>query len=47
MPRKIEGNLNAAGLRFGLVTSRFNAFIVDKLVDGATDALLRHGADDE
>jgi 6,7-dimethyl-8-ribityllumazine synthase len=34
-----------AGARFALVASRFNHFIVDRLVDGALDALRRHGAD--
>lgn len=45
MSKVIEGNLDAAGLRFGLVTSRFNSFICDRLVEGALDALRRHGAD--
>ncbi len=45
MSKVIEGNLDAAGLGFGLVTSRFNSFICDRLVDGALDALCRHGAD--
>jgi 6,7-dimethyl-8-ribityllumazine synthase len=40
-----EGALSAAGRRFALVVSRFNDFIVDKLVDGALDALTRTGAD--
>ncbi len=39
-----EGNLNAAGKKFVLVVSRFNSFICDRLVEGATDALVRHGA---
>lgn len=39
-----EGDLNAAGLRFGLVVSRFNHFITEQLLNGAKDALLRHGA---
>jgi 6,7-dimethyl-8-ribityllumazine synthase len=43
-PRTIEGDLRAEGCRFGIVASRFNAFIVDRLVDGAVDTLLRHGA---
>ena len=47
MSKIIEGNLNAAGLRFGLVASRFNDFITSKLIDGAMDALKRHGADAE
>lgn len=43
--RTIEGRLDAAGMRFALVVSRFNGFIVDALQQGAIDALLRHGAD--
>jgi 6,7-dimethyl-8-ribityllumazine synthase len=43
--RVVEGNLVVkAGARFAIVASRFNHFIVDRLVEGATDALLRHGA---
>ena len=44
MPNNIEGNLNAAGLKFGIVVSRFNDFITSHLVDGAVDAIVRHGA---
>ncbi len=44
MAKVIEGNLSAAGLKFGIVASRFNEFITSKLVDGAMDALKRHGA---
>jgi 6,7-dimethyl-8-ribityllumazine synthase len=40
----LEGRLEAAGLRFGIVASRFNDFIVDRLVSGAVDALVKHGA---
>lgn len=40
----IEGRLDATGLRFGLVAARFNDFIVDRLIDGAIDALVKHGA---
>jgi 6,7-dimethyl-8-ribityllumazine synthase len=41
----IEGNLLVpAGARFALVASRFNSFIVERLVEGAVDALVRHGA---
>jgi len=39
-----EGFLDAGGLRFGLVCSRFNHFITDRLLEGALDALRRHGA---
>lgn len=45
MPRVIEGQLTAAGLRFAIVVSRFNSFITGRLLDGALDALARHGAD--
>lgn len=41
----IEGELQAEGLRFGIVVSRFNDFITGKLLEGAIDALVRHGAD--
>lgn len=46
MPRKIEGNLNAAGKRFCLVVSRFNDLISQRLVDGALDCIVRHGGSD-
>jgi 6,7-dimethyl-8-ribityllumazine synthase len=45
MARVIEGQLTATGMRFGLVVSRFNDFISQRLLDGALDALTRHGAD--
>jgi 6,7-dimethyl-8-ribityllumazine synthase len=38
------GRLDARGLRVGIVASRFNEAVVDRLVSGAVDALLRHGA---
>lgn len=44
-PHIVEGHLTAAGRRFALVVSRFNSFIVEQLVLGAVDALVRHGAD--
>ncbi len=44
---KFEGVLLGKGLRFGLVASRFNEFFASKLVDGARDALLRHGVAEE
>jgi 6,7-dimethyl-8-ribityllumazine synthase len=44
MPVKLEGNFEAKDLRFALVASRFNDFIVGKLIEGAIDALVRHGA---
>lgn len=44
MPTFIEGNLDAKGLTFGIVVSRFNSFICERLLEGAVDALVRHGA---
>jgi 6,7-dimethyl-8-ribityllumazine synthase len=45
-PKVIEGKLVVpSGARFGLVAARFNAFIVERLVEGAIDGLTRHGAD--
>ncbi len=41
---KYEGMLTAQGLRVGIVAARFNDFIVSHLLEGARDALLRHGA---
>ena len=46
MPKIIEGELLAKGKKFALVVSRFNDFITDKLVQGAVDALVRSGAND-
>jgi 6,7-dimethyl-8-ribityllumazine synthase len=47
-PRIVEGNVVVPkGARFGIVASRFNHFIVDHLLGGALDALVRHGADEE
>lgn len=43
----IEGHLNGAGLKFAIVISRFNHFITGHLLDGAEDALKRHGVSDE
>jgi len=40
----LEGKLMAEGLRFAVIVSRFNDFICSRLVDGAMDALIRHGA---
>lgn len=47
MTRVIEGILTAKGVKFGIVVSRFNDFINKRLLDGALDALSRHGAEDE
>jgi len=45
--RVIQGELQAKGLKFGVVVSRFNEFINSKLLEGAEDALVRHWAKDE
>ncbi|MGI6081811.1 MAG: 6,7-dimethyl-8-ribityllumazine synthase [Limnochordia bacterium] len=47
MGRHYEGHLVAEGLRFGVVVGRFNEFITNRLLGGAMDALLRHGASEE
>jgi 6,7-dimethyl-8-ribityllumazine synthase len=44
MARTIQGKLDATGIRFAIVISRFNSFISDRLLSGALDALERHGA---
>jgi 6,7-dimethyl-8-ribityllumazine synthase len=46
MPRSFEGDLNAEGLRFAVIASRFNDDVVSGLLDGALDCLSRHGARD-
>ena len=45
-PSKIQGELRAEGLRFGVVVSRFNSFITDRLLSAAVDALERAGSKD-
>ena len=45
--RTIEGKLDAKGMRFGIVISRFNEFISGKLLNGCLDGLNRHGADEK
>ena len=47
MPKIIEANLLAEGKKFGLIVSRFNDFITERLFEGALDGLLRSGARDE
>ncbi|WP_461828805.1 6,7-dimethyl-8-ribityllumazine synthase [Aquifex sp.] len=42
-----EGKLIASGLRFGIVSSRFNHMLVDRLVEGAIDCILRHGGSED
>ncbi len=46
MPRIVDGQLTARGQKFAIIAARYNHFIVDKLVEGAIDALTRHGAAD-
>ncbi len=43
MTKVYEGVLNAKGLKFAIITSRFNSFITQQLVEGAKDTLIRHG----
>jgi len=45
--KRIEGELQAEGLKFAIIVSRFNEFITGKLLEGAIDALLRHGASEK
>src|SRR6478672_6179999 len=46
MPTTIEGTLSAAGLRFAIVASRFNGLIVESLIAGAIDAIVRTGGNE-
>ena len=45
--KTLEGKVVAGKVKIGIVASRFNEFIVSKLVGGAQDALVRHGVEDE
>lgn len=47
MPKVVEGRLSAEGFRFAIIVSRFNDFICSRLMEGAVDALSRHGCDEE
>jgi 6,7-dimethyl-8-ribityllumazine synthase len=47
MGKTYSGKMLAKGLKIGIVVSRFNEFISQKLLDGAMDTLLRHDADEE
>lgn len=47
MPKTYEGQLSGEGRKFGVVISRFNDFIGGRLLDGALDALARHGTKDK
>jgi 6,7-dimethyl-8-ribityllumazine synthase len=46
-PNEVRGSYDAAGMRFGIVVSRFNSFITDRLLAGALDALEKGGASAE
>ena len=47
MPKSIDGHMKADGLKVAIVATRFNDFIVDRLVGGAMDFLTRHGMNPE
>ena len=47
MAQLIEGQLNATGLKFGVIVSSFNSFISEHLLEGALDTLRRHGAEED
>ena len=47
MPQVFEGSLVATGLKIGIVVSRWNGFITERLLEGALDAFRRHGGDPE
>ena len=41
-----EGALQAKGFKFAIIVSRFNSFVTERLLEGALDALKRHGAEE-
>lgn len=47
MPKIVEGKLLAENKKFGILVGRFNSFITERLLEGALDALYRHGADED
>lgn len=47
MSKRLEGMLQGKGLKFGVVVSRFNEFFTVKLLEGALDALVRHGVEED
>jgi len=47
MPKIVEGMLNGSEKKFAIAVSRFNEFITKKLLDGALDALVRHGVNSD
>ena len=44
--RTFDGEMQARGMRFGILLGRFNSFIGDRLLEGAIDTLVRHGANE-
>ncbi|MBT1071174.1 6,7-dimethyl-8-ribityllumazine synthase [Pelotalea chapellei] len=46
MAQIFEGKLDATGQKIGIIVSRFNSFICERLLEGAVDAIVRHGGDD-
>jgi len=47
MAKVIEGKLDATGHKIGIIVSRFNSFICERLLEGAIDTLIRHGAEEK
>ena len=47
MVKVIEGDIQGQGVKVSLVVSRFNSFITDRLLEGALDALRRHGVEEK
>ncbi len=47
MAKVIEGKLNALGMKFGIIVSRFNNFVTDRLLEGALDGLKSYGAEEK
>jgi len=47
MPKRLEGQLEATGKKFGFVAARFNELVVHKLVEGAIDCIVRHGGKED
>jgi 6,7-dimethyl-8-ribityllumazine synthase len=45
--KTVEGLLDAQGKRFGIILSRFNSFVTERLFEGAVDCILRHHGEDE
>ncbi len=45
--KRIDGNYSGKGRSIGILLSKFNSFVTDKLLDGALDALARHGVNDD